>query len=72
MGERDNPMMGGTGAGLSRRMRDTHLTIEALTGGFVVVSQGPTYEEIPRREVVSSPEALVAVVQRWAKEATER
>lgn len=58
---------------LERRRKEagSTLLLEAVQGGFIVQRPCVDYGS-PTREVVSSPEALVATVQRWAKEATER
>lgn len=54
-----------------RRGPEPTLYVEAVRGGFIVVTPHPDFGG-PIREVVQSPEALVATVQRWAKEATDR
>lgn len=46
------------------------VAIEAVPGGFIMTRD--RYWNNERREVVSSPDALVAIVQRWAREAHER
>lgn len=47
------------------------LEVLALPGGFIVRAHDD-HGEKNVREIVSSPEALVAVVTKWAREAHER
>lgn len=46
--------------------------VEAVKGGFIVQRPAIDYCGPGEREVVHSVDGLVAVVQRWAKDATER
>lgn len=59
----------------AERRRDYQVTqvleVVALPGGFIVHARDD-HGEKNRREVVSTPDALVAIVQRWAREAGEK
>lgn len=61
-------------AALERRRKEaeSQLYLVAVKGGFIIQRPDPDYRGEPEREVVGSVDALVATVQRWAKERTER